>query len=285
MHHKNLGHVKFPLSSSFPHSHHRISSSSSSPAFERDSVWSGLKAWLGKRAARVCRQRPRGHARLSLSSGNSLHAEISLESNSSLRKGDRRCCDGVRIPTPWHHRLYSSLCIQTLSAARTMAGTDAALGIYQGEKKTTETSSVRVHSCESDVTLSCWASNCIDLKALRQSEAAPSHTLICTGQVFWEKITPFLASYHNSDPNDCSLNSSRARRWETFFIRSLNQIVSQTEDSLTAQNEKTSELLTQRETLYSLQTSPKSILGIVLSWRDSSAAGSNRKEHLTDLLA
>lgn len=56
------------------------------------------------------------------------------------RKGDWRYCYGVHIPTPWHHHLYSSLCIQNRSTAPTMVGTDTILGIFRGEKITATSS-------------------------------------------------------------------------------------------------------------------------------------------------
>ncbi len=90
-------------------------------------------------------QHPRGHAAFChplKPSGNSARW-ISLESNSSLRKGDRRNRYGVHIPTPWHHRLYSNaLCCSDNGWHRPNS---------EDFRENNWKFWLDVHSCESDV--------------------------------------------------------------------------------------------------------------------------------------
>lgn len=160
-----------------PHFHNSLHKTLTTfSASEWDSVWSHLKASLGKSSQSLllaALQQPWGHARISLSLSSaenlgkcSAHC-ISPESN-SRKKGDWRYCYGVHIPTPWHHHLDSSLCIQIHSAALTMVGTDTILGIL-GEKKITETFSFK-HTAVSEtsrwVVGLFWTSHWTDLKSL-----------------------------------------------------------------------------------------------------------------------
>ena len=178
-----------------------------------DSVWSRLKASLGKEQPSLLAAPTRPRV-----------AFLSLSSTENFRKlwsqipGWDRGIEGRALGSTYqHHDITASILPSAFTLSLLLHNGWLTFNSRDSGWKITERFGGR--SCDSDVTLS---SRLQRLKGLKVQNLDCDRLKYARAR-FRVKIEPFLASYHNSDPNESPVNSSHAPRWETFFIHSQSQ--------------------------------------------------------------